>query len=138
MIKTAAVCVMLVYGAVIDCKCRKIPDIVPIVIIMCGVSLDLKVVWGIVCLSITAVSFGLVSKLTKAEIPGGDFKLLCALSFTLGLVETTSILALAAIAVLIVSLIRHKSPKDKVPLCTYIAPAYAAFNLALWGVMAMQ
>ena len=42
---------MLIYGAIIDYKRREIPDIVPIVIVLCGLSLDLSVVYGIVWLT---------------------------------------------------------------------------------------
>ena len=138
MIRTAIISAALIYGAIIDYKRREIPDIVPIVIVLCGLSLDLSVVYGIVWLTIMMLGLWSVSKLAATEIPGGDFKLLCALSFTCGLVEITIILAFAALGALIVSIILHRNILRKIPLCTYIAPAYILSQAALWGVMAMQ
>ena len=138
MIRSAIICVMLIYGAIIDYKRREIPDIVPIVIVLCGLSLDLSVVYGIVWLTIMVLGLWSVSRLTVTEIPGGDFKLLCALSFTCGLGEIAIILALTALGALLVSMIMHRKILRKIPLCTYVAPAYILSQAALWGVMAMQ
>ena len=138
MIRSAIICTVLIYGAIIDYKRREIPDIVPIVIVLCGLSLDLSVVYGIVWLTIMMLGLWSVSKLTETEIPGGDFKLLCALSFTCGLMEIATILALTALGALVVSMILHREILRKIPLCTYIAPAYILRQAALWGVMAVQ
>ena len=138
MIRTAIISAALIYGAIIDYKRREIPDIVPIVIVLCGLSLDLSVVYGIVWLTIMMLGLWLASKLTETEIPGGDFKLLCALSFTCGLGEIAIILALTALGALLVSMIMHRKILRKIPLCTYVAPAYILSQAALWGVMAMQ
>ena len=138
MIRSAIVCAVLIYGAIIDYKRREIPDIVPIVIVLCGLSLDLSVFYGIVWLTIMMLGFWSVSKLTETDIPGGDFKLLCALSFSCGLMEITIILALTAIGALLVGMIINREILRKIPLCTYIAPAYILSQAALWGVMAMQ
>ena len=138
MIRTAIISAVLICGAIIDYKLREIPDIVPIVIVLCGLSLDLSVVYGIVWLTIMILGLWLASKLTETEIPGGDFKLLCALSFTCGLMEIAIILALTALGALLVSMIMHRKILRKIPLCTYVAPAYILSQAALWGVMAMQ
>ena len=138
MIRTAIISAVLICGAIIDYKLREIPDIVPIVIVLCGLSLDLSVVYGIVWLTIMILGLWLASKLTETEIPGGDFKLLCALSFTCGLIEVAIILAFAALGTLLVSMILRRKILRKIPLCTYIAPAYILSQAALWGVMAMQ
>ena len=138
MIRSAIICTVLIYGAIIDYKRREIPDIVPIVIVLCGLSLDLSVVYGIVWLTIMMLGLWLVSKLTETDIPGGDVKLLCALSFTCGLAETAIILTLTALGALLVSVIIHRKILRKIPLCTYVAPAYILSQAALWGVMAMQ
>ena len=138
MIRNAIISAVLICGAIIDYKLREIPDIVPIVIVLCGLSLDLSVVYGIVWLTIMILGLWLASKLTETEIPGGDFKLLCALSFTCGLGEIAIILALTALGALLVSMIMHRKILRKIPLCTYVAPAYILSQAALWGVMAMQ
>ena len=138
MIRSAIFCAALIYGAIIDYKRREIPDIVPIVIVLCGLSLDLSVVYGIVWLTIMMLGLWSVSKLTETEIPGGDFKLLCVLSFTCGLMEIAIILTLTALGALLVSIILHRKIVRNIPLCTYIAPAYILSQAALWGVMAMQ
>ena len=138
MISTAIISAVLIYGAIIDYKRREISDIVPMVIVLCGLSLDLSVVYGIVWLTIMMLGLWSVSKLTETEIPGGDFKLLCALSFTCGLAETAIILTLTALGALLVSMILHRNILRNIALCTYIAPAYIISQAALWGVMAMQ
>ena len=138
MIRSAIICVVLIYGAIIDYKRREIPDIVPIVIVLCGLSLDLSVFYGIVWLTIMVLGLWAVSKLSETEIPGGDFKLLCALSFTCGFIEVAIILAFVALGTLLVSMTLHRKILRKIPLCTYIAPAYILSQAALWGVMAMQ
>ena len=138
MIRSAIICAVLIYGAIIDYKRREIPDIVPIVIVLCGLSLDLSALYGIVWLTIMMLGLWLVSKLTETEIPGGDFKLLCALSFTCGLAETAIILTFTALGTLLMSMMLHRKILRNIPLCTYIAPAYILSQAALWGVMAMQ
>ena len=138
MIRNAIISAVLICGAIIDYKRREIPDIVPIVIVLCGLSLDLSVVYGIVWLTIMMLGLWSVSKLTEMGIPGGDFKLLCALCFTCGLMEIVIILALSALGALLVSMIIHCKILRKIPLCTYIAPAYILSQAALWGVMAIQ
>lgn len=138
MIRSAIICAVLMYGAIIDYKRREIPDIVPIVIVLCGLYLDLSIVYGIVWLTIMILGLWSVSKIKEEDIPGGDFKLLCALSFTCGLAETAIILTLAALGTLLVGMIIHRKILRKIPLCTYIAPAYILSQAALWGVMAMQ
>ena len=138
MIRSAIICAVLIYGAIIDYKRREIPDIVPIVIVLCGLSLDLSVVYGIVWLTIMMLGLWSVSKIKEKDIPGGDVKLLCALSFTCGLGEIAIILALTALGALLVSMIMHRKILRKIPLCTYVAPAYILSQAALWGVMAMQ
>jgi len=66
------------------------------------------------------------AKLTKSEVPGGDFKLLCALGFACGLRELTAILLLTGIGAAIYGFIRRLPVKRHIPLCTYLAPAYIA------------
>ncbi len=134
MDKALIIYTMLVYGGVVDYKRREIPDIVPIVILLCGLSLDLKLLSGILCLTATAAVFSLMCKLTKSQIPGGDFKLLCAMSFTVGLIETAISLAIAGILSVAYGIAKKKPLNRSIPLCSYMAVAYVIFNSAILAV----
>lgn len=138
MMKTLMICTMLLYGGIIDYKKREIPNIVPIVILCLGFTLDLKLLWSIVCLSSVAVIFLIADKLTKGDLPGGDFKLLCALAFTIGLLELSLTLALTGLGAVTVAILKGKDFSRHIPLCTYLAPAYILLQATLLGVIAMQ
>lgn len=138
MIKTAIIFSALLYGGIIDYKRREIPDIVPIVIVLCALSLDFKILSGILCLMAAAAVFWVAAKLTKTEIPGGDFKLICALSFACGLLETASLLAITGLLAVLVGIILRRKMLRKIPLCSYLAVSYNLLNLALWGVAAIE
>jgi len=115
----------LVYGGVADFRRREIPNTVPVLLLITGI-LGFSGLWSILGLTVPAVLLFAAAKLTKSEVPGGDFKLLCALGFSCGLRKLAAILLLAGIGATIYGLIRRLPVKRHIPLCTYLAPAYLA------------
>ena len=115
----------LVYGGVTDYRQREIPNAVPVLLLITGI-LGFSGLWSILGLTVPAVLLFAAAKLTKSEVPGGDFKLLCALGFACGLRELTAILLLTGIGAAIYGFIRRLPVKRHIPLCTYLAPAYSA------------
>lgn len=120
---------VLIYGGVADFKRREIPNAVPIALLITGGFFGFSMFWSILGLVAPAVLLFAAAKITKSEIPGGDFKLLCSLGFACGLQELASIIFLAGIGVLVYGFIRHLPVKRHIPLCSYIAPAYIAFQI---------
>ncbi len=80
-------------------------------------------------LVVPAVLLLAAAKLTKSEVPGGDFKLLCALGFACGLRELAAVIFLAGIGAAVYGLIRRLPIKRHIPLCSYVAPAYIALRI---------
>jgi len=119
---------VLIYGGVIDLKRREIPDAVPIVLLVSGF-FAFSSFWRIIGLIIPAVLLFMAAKLTKAEIPGGDFKLLCALGFACGLPELAAIIFMSGIGAVVYGFIRRLPLKRHIPLCTYVAAAYLALHI---------
>lgn len=118
----------LIYGGVVDFKRREIPNAVPVVLLVSGV-FAFSSFWRIIGLIIPAVLLYMGAKLTKGEIPGGDFKLLCALGFACGLPELAAIIFMSGIGAVVYGLIRRLPLKRQIPLCTYAAPAYLALHI---------
>ena len=69
------------------------------------------------------------AKLTKSEVPGGDFKLICALGFACGLPELAVIIVLSALGAMAYCFIRCLPLKRHIPLCAYVAPAYLVLHI---------
>jgi Flp pilus assembly protein protease CpaA len=123
----------LIYGGVIDCKRREIPHIVSILLLFSGL-LSFSSLWRIMGLIIPAALLLTVSKLIKTEVPGGDFKLVCALGFACGLPELAAILFLSGIIAAAYGLIRRLPIKRHIPLCSYVAPAYLALHVIAFAL----
>lgn len=126
---------VLIYGGVIDYMRREIPNVVPIALLVSGF-FEYSTFWRIMGLIIPAVLLFISSKITKNEIPGGDFKLLCSLGFACGLPELAAIIFLAGLCAVFYGLIRRLPITRHIPLCSYVAPAYLALQvvaLALEG-----
>ena len=118
----------LIYGGVIDFKRREIPNAVPVVLLVSGF-FAFSSFWRIIWLIIPAVLLYTGAKLTNSEIPGGDFKLLCALGFACGLPELAAIIFISGIGAVVYGLIRRLPIKRHIPLCTYLAAAYLALHI---------
>ena len=114
----------LVYGGVTDWKRREIPDTVPAFLILTGLLPGPGLVFRLLSMLAAAGVLLAAAKLSGTGLPGGDFKLLCALTFSCGIAETLAVLVLAGFGALVVSLIRRKPARRSIPLCTYAAPAY--------------
>lgn len=125
---------MLIYGGVIDFRKREIPDVVPITLIAVGSFLNFSLIKSILGLIVPAVLLFVAAKITKSEIPGGDFKLLCSLGFACGLQELAAILFLAGTGSVMYGLIRRRPVKRHIPLCSYIAPAYITFQMVAFVI----
>ena len=119
----------LVYGGIVDYKKREIPNAVPLILITIGSIFGFSVVRSIMGLILPAVLMFTAAKLTKSELAGGDFKLLCATGFACGLGSLAVTILLACIGALAYSLIRRLPVQRHIPLCTYIAPAYLSLQV---------
>lgn len=123
----------LIYGGIVDGKRREIPNAVPLLLILSGF-LSFPNFWRIMGLIIPAALLLMAAKLTKSEIPGGDFKLLCALGFTCGLPELAAIIVLSALGAMAYGFVRHLPIKRHIPLCAYVAPAYLVLHLTTFAL----
>lgn len=115
---------VLLYGGAVDFKNREIPDLVPLVLLVVGGIFASSLLWSIISLVVPAMLLFTAAKITKSEIPGGDFKLLCSLGFACGLRQLTAIVLLTGISALIYGFIKRLPVQRHIPLCSYIAPAY--------------
>ena len=116
---------ILAYGAVTDYNRREIPDIVPIGLLLTGLISG----WDFILLRVaelvlTALLFVISAKITKGDLPGGDFKLISALAFSAGIPILLLTLLLTGLGAALVGIARKQPTKRHIPLCSYIAPAY--------------
>ena len=114
----------LIYGGVTDFKRREIPNIVPIVLFASGLLCWDTILYRLIAMLIIAGVLVLSTKLTKSELPGGDFKLLCALTFSAGVTATMSSMLITDVAAIIVAICKKEKLNRHIPLCAYICPAY--------------
>jgi len=139
-VQVALISAVLIYGGISDYKRREIPNTVPIVIVIVACLFDFSFWQCIIGSVVPATVFYVAAKLTKSEMPGGDFKLLCALGFACGLLELVGIILLAGLGAVIVGIIEHQPIKRHIPLCSYAAPSYLLLQsllLCAKGVMKM-
>ncbi|MFB0921688.1 MAG: A24 family peptidase [Oscillospiraceae bacterium] len=118
----------LIYGGVIDFRRREIPNVVPLLLLLSGF-LSLSIFWRIMGLVIPAALLFIAAKLTRSKVPGGDFKLLCALGFACGLPELAAIILLSGIGAVSYGFIKRLPLKRHIPLCSYVAPAYLTLHV---------
>jgi len=124
---------VLIYGGVIDFRRREIPNLVPIVLLVSGF-FAFPTFWRIMGLIIPAALLLAAAKLTKSEVPGGDFKLICALGFACGLPELAAILFLSGMGAVGYGSLRRLPLKRHIPLCAYVAPAYLALHVIAFAL----
>jgi Flp pilus assembly protein protease CpaA len=124
---------ILAYGAITDYNKREIPNTVPIVLLLTGLATGWEVIiYRLAGMLLTAAVFFIAAKLTKSDLPGGDFKLLSAMAFSSGIPILIASLLLTGLGATIVGIAvamkthcHWKQPtKRHIPLCSYIAPAY--------------
>lgn len=114
----------LIYGGIVDYQKREIPNLVPILLLLSGSISGTAILPRIIVMLMVAVLLLIASKLSAGGIPGGDFKLLCALTFACGLFGMLATLFAAGFGALLVSLLLRQPVKRNIPLCTYVAGAY--------------
>lgn len=133
-IPVLAIAVVLICGGIVDYRKREIPNAVPVILIAVGVTFGFSMIWSIMGLAVPAALMYIAANFTKSEIPGGDFKLLCSLGFACGLPMLTIVILLAGVGALIYGLILCLPIKRHIPLCTYVASAYIALQLAAYAL----
>ena len=119
----------LAYGGFVDYRQREIPNLVPVVLLLAGCVCG-SVLWRLAAMGITLLVLILSAKLCHEELPGGDLKLICAMVFAAGPVDTLLTLFLAGLGTILVGLIKKKPLLRHVPLCTYVAPAFLLLSAA--------
>ena len=116
---------ILAYGAITDYNKREIPDAVPIVLLLTGLATGWEVIiYRLAGMLLTAAVFFIAAKLSKSDLPGGDFKLLSAMAFSSGIPILIASLLLTGLGAVIMGIVRKQPTKRHIPLCSYIAPAY--------------
>ena len=121
----------LIYGAVTDYKRREIPNLVPVILLATGLVSRGFVLQRLLMMLIVAFILWLTTKITKQELPGGDFKLICALAFSSGLLTLLGTLFCAGLGAIFMGLAKKMPAKRNIPLCTYVAPAYLIMSAYL-------
>jgi len=124
---------VLTYGGIVDSRRREIPNSIPILLLISG-TVGFSGLWSILGLIAPAVLLVAAAKITHSEVPGGDLKLLCGLGFACGLRELAAILLLAGIGLMAYGLLKRLPVKRHIPLCSYIAPAYIAFQVIAFAI----
>ena len=117
----------LIYGAERDYKLRIIPNSVPIVILACGCFTSVPLVSKLISLGIMVGILFLCTAIMKQTSGGGDIKLYCALSFALGLQSFAIVLVGTLVLCMIWKRLKHMKRGERVPLCTFMAPAYGFY-----------
>ncbi len=124
---------VLTYGGIVDSRRREIPNSIPILLLISG-TVGFSGLWSILGLIVPAVLLVAAAKITHSEVSGGDLKLLCGLGFACGLRELAAILLLAGIGLMAYGLLKRLPVKRHIPLCSYIAPAYIAFQVIAFAI----
>lgn len=121
----------LSYGGIVDYRKREIPNTVPIALLVTGI-LAFSGLSSIMGLVIPLILMLATTGISKKDVPGGDFKLLCSLGFAAGIWEMAATLLLAGVLSIIYGLIRRLPIRRNVPLCTYVALAYVILQITLF------
>lgn len=129
-IKLLLIAAVLIYGGIIDYRKREIPDLVHVVLLIVGTFFGFAPLLSLIGLIVPAILLILTARITSTDLPGGDFKLLCALGYALGLAQLAIIVILAVFGATVYGFVKRKPINRSIPLCAYIAPAYIALNTA--------
>ena len=114
----------LIYGGAVDYKRREIPNTVPLLLIATGFVSGIYVWERFVIMLALGVILWLSTKDTNNPLPGGDFKLICALTFSVGLPITLAILLFVGLGAIFMSIFCGLPLSRHIPLCSYTAPVY--------------
>ena len=122
----SVVCIgaILIWGGYTDFKKRIIPNTVPITILVCGIFTSIP--WSQKLGSLIAMTLilAITTAITHKHSGGGDIKLYCSLSFSIGLTSVAFVFLITILLLLCVQMIWRKGVEKRIPLCTYVAPAY--------------
>lgn len=123
----------LCFGAYTDYRTRTIPNSVPLVIFLCGCLTPSTIISQTLNMIAMVVILFVLNKLCHYKSGGGDIKIYLSLSFLLGLIWVAAILCITIALHLLTDLIRRRKHQKgtKIPLCTYVAPAY----IIIWGLI---
>lgn len=114
----------LIYGGIVDYRKREIPNAVPIALLATGIVCRGYILQRLLLMLMIAGLLWLTTKITKQELPGGDFKLICTLAFSTGLLTLLGTLFFAGFGAITVGIAKRLPLKRNIPLCTYVAPAF--------------
>ena len=121
----------LIYGGVVDYKKREIPNLVPVVLLATGIMSGAFIVGRLLLMLCVAFILWLAGKITKQGLPGGDFKRLCALTFSAGLPTLLGVLFCVGLGAIFMGVVKREPMKRNIPLCTYVAPAHLIMSAYL-------
>ena len=121
----------LIYGGIVDYKRREIPNLVPVMLLLTGLVSRGYILQRLLMMLIVAFILWLTTRITKQELPGGDFKLICALAVSSGLLTLLGTLFCAGLGAIFMGLAKKLPTKRNIPLCTYVAPAYLIMSAYL-------
>ena len=124
-------CAALAYGGYTDWKRREIPNAVPLTLLLTGLLHWRRIPLQLACMAAMMLILWFSAKLTKSPLPGGDFKLLCALTFSAGPTVTLTSVLLTGLAASAAGLAVKKPLRRHIPLCTYMAPAYLSISFVI-------
>ena len=124
-------CAALIYGGIVDYKRREIPNAVPIILLMTGLISHAYILQRLLVMVIIALILWLTTKMTRQELPGGDFKLICALAFSSGLLTLLGTIFFAGLGAIFVGIVKRQPLKRNIPLCAYVAPAFLVMSAYL-------
>lgn len=114
----------LIYGGAVDYKRREIPNLVPLVLIATGIASGAFILPRFLIMLAVGFILWLSTRITKEPLPGGDFKLICALTFSVGLPITLAILLFVGLGAIFMSILCGLPLSRHIPLCSYTAPVY--------------
>lgn len=121
---------VLIYGGITDYAKKEIPNLVPLVLLFTGFFTPLLLVRVVIAIALAVILY-FASGRPSIELPGGDFKLLCALAFSIGIPAMLTTVILAGVGSVYIALLTNRPLRRNIPLCTYVAPAYALQILLL-------
>lgn len=121
----------LIYGGIVDYRKREIPNAVPITLLATGIVCRGYILQRLLLMLIIASLLWLTTKITKQELPGGDFKLICTLAFSAGLLTLLGTLFFAGLGAITVGIAKRLPLNRNIPLCTYVAPAFILISANL-------
>ncbi|MBM7562914.1 prepilin peptidase [Fusibacter tunisiensis] len=114
---------LLTYAAIIDLKTRKIPDHIPVLIILIGL-IEMEPMSAVLGLIFVPLPFFIMALLKENSIGGGDIKLMGACGFYLGFqagyVASVLGLTLAILIHFAYSVIGSKKANESIALAPYL------------------